>query len=163
MTMAVLLVVFWLLAWGEVSAVNVLSGVALAVVLLGAFPRRRPGTSPERLRIGGAFLLILYVLRQLVVSSALVAREIVSRRGRVRTGVVAYQLRDAAPEILSTVANAIALTPGTMTVEATTDPPVVYVHFLVLEDVEEARREIARLERFVRRAFGRPTIDAEAP
>lgn len=163
MIMALALIGFWLLAWGDASLVNVLSGAALATLLLVAFPRRRFGVPRVRVDPLGVVRLVLHILRQLVVSTALVAREVVSRRSHMRAGVIAYPMQDGSAEVMSTLANAIALTPGTMTVEATTDPAVVYVHFLLLDDVEQARRQIGDLERLVIAALhgGRNEITKE--
>lgn len=97
---------------------------------------------------------MIYVLGQLVTSNLLVARVILSRRSRIRTGVLAYPVQDASDEVLTLIANVIALTPGSMTVDATRDPSVLHVHFLLLDDPEGARRSIARLERLAVRALG---------
>jgi multicomponent Na+:H+ antiporter subunit E len=149
-----MLVVLWLLAWGEASVANVVSGVFVAAALLIAFPPERHARSGLRLRPLGVIRLVLYVMRQLVASNLLVAREILSRRSRVRTGVLAYRARHPSDEVLALEANVIALSPGTMTVEATRDPAVIYVHFLLLEDVDKARRGLARLEDVVAGALG---------
>jgi multicomponent Na+:H+ antiporter subunit E len=146
----VLLVTLWLLAWGEASVANVVSGVTVAVALLVAFPPRRG--SSVRVSPFGVLRLTGYLLVQLVVSNVLVAREILSRRSRVRTGVIAYAVPNGSDVLLALVANVIALTPGTMTVEATREPPVLYVHFLLLDDVAGARTAIAKLEALCRRA-----------
>jgi multicomponent Na+:H+ antiporter subunit E len=145
----VLLVVLWLLAWGEVSAANLISGVLVGIVLLVAFPPVRRRVSPLRLRPISAGRLLFHLLRELVVSNVLVAREIISRRSRVQTGVLAYPVQHRSEDVLSLLANLIALTPGTMTVEATREPPVIYVHFLLLRDIEGARRSVARLEELI--------------
>jgi multicomponent Na+:H+ antiporter subunit E len=150
----VMLVALWLLAWGEVSVGNVASGLFVAAALLVVFPPGRHARSRLRLRPLGAIRLVLYVIRQLVASNLLVAREILSRRSRVRTGVLAYQARHPSDEVLALKANVIALSPGTMTVEVTRDPAVMYVHFLLLDDVDEARQAIARLEDVVAGALG---------
>lgn len=147
------LVVLWLLAWGELSVANVVSGAVVAAALLIAFPPRvRRGTA--RIRPLGAVRLGLYVARQLVTSNLLVAREIVSPRSNVRTGVLAYEVRRPSDEVVTLMANVMALTPGTMTVEATREPAVLHVHFLLLADVDAARRTIARLEDVVVGAVG---------
>jgi multicomponent Na+:H+ antiporter subunit E len=150
----VLLVALWLLAWGQVSMANIVSGAAVAAALLLAFPpRRRAGIRVSPL---GVARLTLHLLGQLVVSNILVTREIVSPRSRVRSGVLAHRMPDASDELLALVANVIALTPGTMTVEATRDPAVLYVHFLLLDDVDKARRAIGRLEMLGRDALSEP-------
>jgi multicomponent Na+:H+ antiporter subunit E len=151
-----LLIAFWLLAWGEVSVANVASGLVLAPALLLAFPPRRRTTGAHLISPIGVARLLLYVLGQLVTSNVLVAREVVSRRSRIRAGVIAYPVQHPSDEVLTLITNILALTPGTMTVEATTDPAVIYVHFLLLSDLEGARRAVARLERLAVAALGGP-------
>ena len=158
MMMVLLLVGFWSLAWGEFSVVNLISGVLVAGLLLVAFPRDASDSPRFRIDAAGLTRLVIHILRQLVVSTPLVARQVISRRSRVRSGVIAHRMQDGSPAVISTLANAIALTPGTMTVEATIEPAVVYVHFLLLDDIEEARRDIAHLERLVIAALGKAKV-----
>lgn len=151
---AALLVAFWLLAWGDVSVANVASGLIVAMVLLVAFPPHRSAGVGSRISPLGVTRLVLYVLGQLVPSNVLVTREILTRRKRIHTGVLAYPLEHPSDEVLSLMSHVLALTPGTMTVEATTDPAVIYVHFLLLDDLDGARRRVARLERLAVDALG---------
>ena len=139
----------WLLAWGSVSVANVVSGIVLIAVLMVAFPSSR--RSGPRVRVHPIALVRLgaYVLGQLAVSNVLVAREIVSRRSRVRTGVVGYRVQQPSDLTLTLMANIVALAPGTMPVDVTDDPPVLYVHVLLLSDVDTARRTMARLEQLI--------------
>lgn len=150
----VVLVALWLLAWGEASLANVVTGVVLAAVLLAAFPPVRPSASRPRIRPIGVLRLVVYVLWQLVTSNVLVTREILSRRSRVRTGVIAHHVDRPSDGVITLIANITALTPGTMTVEVSSDPAVICVHFLLLDDVDDARRDVARLERLVHAAIG---------
>ena len=155
-----LLLAVWLLAWGRVSTANVLTGLALIALLLVTFPAPRPGTARGRLRPVGIARLVGYVLRSLVVSNVLVARQILARRSRINTGVIEYDVECGEDFVITLMANIIALTPGTMTVDATRVPPALHVHFLLLDDVETARRSIAHLERLVVAATG---IEATSP
>lgn len=154
----VLLVAVWMLAWGRFDAVHAIVGVALAGVLFVAFPmvpsgRRRIALS---LRPVGVARLLWHVIVQLVRSNLLMAREIVSRRSRIRTGVIEYTLESPSDLVLTLVANIIALSPGTMTVDATRDPRTISVHFLLLDDVATAERSLAHLEHLVAGAVGAP-------
>jgi multicomponent Na+:H+ antiporter subunit E len=150
------LVALWLLAWGEVSVANVLSGTAVACALLVAFPPR-PNSDPRvRLRPVAVVRLVGYVVARLAVSNLLVAREIVTRRSSIRTGVLAHRLLHPSDAVLTVMANVLALSPGTMTVDVTSDPAVLYIHFLLLDDVADARRDVAHLERLVVDALGGP-------
>ena len=138
-----LLVGLWLLAWGDITVANIVSGLAVAAALLVAFPPGRPGRPRSRIHLFAVGRLLLYVLGQLVVSNVLVAREILSRRSRIRTGVIAHRVQHPSDAGLTLIANVIALTPGTMTVDVTRDPPIIYVHFILLscghEETHRAR------------------------
>jgi multicomponent Na+:H+ antiporter subunit E len=153
----VLLVAIWLLAWGDWTAAHVIVGVVHAVALLVAVP---PTAGASRLRTGvrplGVVRLVAYLLYQLITSNVLVSRIILSRPSRIRTGVIVHRMASRSDLVITLVANAIALSPGTMTVEATRDPSVLHVHFLMLDDVAEAHRALDRLERLVVGAFGDP-------
>jgi multicomponent Na+:H+ antiporter subunit E len=145
----VLLLALWLLAWGEISIANVVSGIALIVVLFLVFPTARHRGPRVRVHPIAVSRLVAYVLTQLAVSNVLVAREIVSRRSRMRTGVIGYRVQQPSDLTVTLMANILALTPGTMPVDVTHDPTTIYVHFLLLSDVEDARRTIGRLEKLV--------------
>lgn len=152
--LALVLLALWLLAWGEVTVGNVVSGVLLVALLGFTFPPGRDTGPRGRVHPVALVRLVGYVLVQLVVSSALVAREIVSRRSHVRTGVIAYRVEQPSDLTMTVMANILALAPGTMPVDVVHEPPTLYVHFLLLSDVEDARRTIGRLERLVVAAVG---------
>jgi multicomponent Na+:H+ antiporter subunit E len=149
------LAVAWVMLWDRVSIANVLGGLLVAGVLLVVFPLRPVGEA-ERRRVRPLPLLRLAasVLGDLVVSNVLVARTIISRHHRLRTGVVACPMRSDSPKVLSTVANIIALSPGMMAVDATAGPPTLYVHVLLLNRQTDVRRRVARLEALVIDAVG---------
>ncbi len=157
----VLLTVLWLMMWGDFAIGTVIGGLAVSTVLLVAFPPAAPH-SAIRIRPLGVLRLLAYIGTQLVTSNVLVARQILSRDASVRTGVLAYDLDRPSDEAITLMANVIGLTPGTMTVEATRDPHRIYVHFLLLDDPEVARKGLARLERLVVGAID-PKRQADRP
>jgi multicomponent Na+:H+ antiporter subunit E len=147
------LVAVWVALWEQVSPANVLSGLAVALVVLTLFPvgdRRRSGT----VRPVAAARFLAYFAWNLVEASAVVAWEIVTPRNRINEGIVAIPIRGVSDAVVTVVANAISLTPGTLTLEARRSPAVLYVHVLHLYDVEAVRRETLRLEALAIRAFG---------
>jgi multicomponent Na+:H+ antiporter subunit E len=152
----VLLVALWLLAWGEISLANVLSGVVVAAALLAAFPLERLSRERRRLRPLGVARLIGYVATQLVTSNLVMAREVLRRRPRAQPGVLAHRLERPSEEIITLMTSVIALSPGTMTVDVDRSSSVVYVHFLFLRDVAAARAALTRLEHLAVRALAPP-------
>jgi len=148
------LVAVWVALWGDVSVANVLSGSALAAVLLLVFPTRAdPGRGLHFrpvavLRLAGHFVFTA------VRANWALTRAVVSRRDTLRTGVIAVPMACASSGLLTVVHHLIQLTPGTSVIEVREDPPTFYVHFVQLTDVDAARAECHRLEQLVLEAFG---------
>jgi multicomponent Na+:H+ antiporter subunit E len=149
-----MLVALWLLAWGEASLANVVSGIAVAGALLVAFPPGDP--AHVRLSAGGVARLAGHVASQLLTSNLVTAREVLRRRSTARPGVLAHRLQEPSDEVVTLMTSVIALSPGTMTVDVDEGSTTVYVHFLFLRDVDQARASLARLEHLVVRAIAAP-------
>jgi multicomponent Na+:H+ antiporter subunit E len=152
--LVVWLVVLWQLLWRDLSVANTLSGVVLATAISfvpAGLPRLAPGHTvrPRRLL---AFLG--YFAWQLVVANFVVAREVVTPRDDIRSGIVAVPLADPSALTTTVLAAAITLTPGTLSVELRQDPPTLFVHVLHVRDVDGVRRDIGRLQRLVVGAIG---------
>lgn len=154
------LVVAWVALWGDVTTANLASGVVVALAVLTAFPLR-PRTGPGRFRPLHVLRLLAYFLAKLVEANAVVAWEVVTPRNKINEGIVAVPVTGASDVLVSVVANAISLTPGTLTIEIRTDPHVLFVHVLHLHDIDAVRRDVTRLERYVLRAFGTDEAVAE--
>lgn len=152
------LTLLWLLLWGDLSWANVLSGLVVAIVVVGVaqLPRlaRRADADVARVNVPATLWFGVYVLYKLVESNVVLAWEIMTPRNRINSGVVAVPLRTDSNMAMMAVANVITLTPGTMTIEAIGAPPVLYVNVLHLHDIEEVRRDLLRIEELSVRAFG---------
>lgn len=148
----VLLVAFWIALWEDLSVANVVGGTlaGLAALTLAPMRRRREGLV---LRPLAAAKLTAYFAWQLIVASLVVAWEVVTPRNRINEAVVAVRLHYDHPFIITLVANSVSLIPGTLTLEARDDPPVLYVHVLHLKSVEAVRRDLARFEAYAIRAL----------
>lgn len=149
--------VVWLALWGEVSVANLVSGI-LVVALIGLIirpvPRRHTLNPLSLLR-----LLAVFVWRLVSSSATVVLAVIAPTPARLRSGVVGVSLSQHSRLVATIVADAISLTPGTLTLEtryATDDdgladvaPPVLYIHVLGLADPQAIRDDVRRLERLV--------------
>jgi multicomponent Na+:H+ antiporter subunit E len=147
------LLVVWLALWGSVTTANVVGGLAVAAAVQ-LLPDPHPVGGRFTLRPLAAVRFVAYVAYKLVEASLAVAREVLTRRDGINTGVVSVSLAGAYDSLVTVVANAYSLMPGSVTVEAERDPPVLYVHVLHLHSVEDVRRDIRRLEVLAVRAFG---------
>jgi multicomponent Na+:H+ antiporter subunit E len=156
------LVVVWCALWGEVTAANILSGVAVAAGVQLAFPSAAPrpaggGFRPLRLLRYGT-----YFLYKLVESNILVAWEVITPGSRINLGVVAVPVLGASDAVVTLVANSISLTPGTLTIEVRRNPSILYVHVLHVRSVEQTRREVLYLEYLALRALA-PELVGDEP
>lgn len=151
-----LLTALWLLAWGEVSLANVLSGVAVSAALLLALPPSASRSGPARVDPLAVAQLVGYIAIQLVTSNVVMVREVLRPRPAPRHGVLAHRLRQPSDLVVTVMSNVIALSPGTMTVDVDRTSSTIYVHFLLLDDVDAARAALERLERLASRAIRPP-------
>lgn len=145
------LVGIWLCLWSDLSVANVVSGVVVAVAIVAVFGQR-----PGRLIVRPVALVrfTLYFTRKLVESTVVVARAVISPRSAVHTGVVAVPLEGCSDAVVTLIADAISLTPGTLTIEVHQDPPTLFVHALDVRDVARVQADIRTLEVLAIRAFG---------
>lgn len=154
--LAAWLVLVWVALWGEVTVANLLSGLAVATVLIAAFPTAGPRAGLP-VRVLPALHFLGYFLVKLVEANLMVAWEVVTPRNRINEGIVRVPLRQPSDALTTLVANAVTLTPGTLTVEVERTAGGVcalYVHVLHLRTVEAVRRDILTLEYLAVRAFG---------
>jgi multicomponent Na+:H+ antiporter subunit E len=145
------LTVVWVLLWGEVTAANVIAGAVIGAALVVLFPPERSFAVAVRPVAITRFLVVL--TWRLIAASAIVAYEVITPRDRITEGIVAVPIRGASDLVITIVANATSLTPGTLTIEVL-DRDTLYVHVLHLRDIETVRRSILRLEELAIEAFG---------
>jgi len=164
-----LALVVWLALWGEISVVNVASGVLVVAILALLF---RPAPREHTLHpLALVRLVAVFVWRLLSSSATVVLAVIAPSPARLRSGVVGVALSHPSTLVATIVADAISLTPGTLTLEAryegddeavATTPPVLYIHVLGLADPEAIRDDVRRLERLVVSAVTPNDIGASA-
>ena len=148
--------VVWLALWGDVSPVNVVSGVLVVAILAVLF---RPEPRAHRLHpFALVRLLAVFVWRLLSSSATVVLAVLAPTPARLRSGVVGVPLSHPSTLVATIVADAISLTPGTLTLEARysnddgsspSEPPVLYIHVLGLSDPAAIRDDVRKLERLV--------------
>lgn len=171
------LTLVWALLWGDFTLGSLLSGlvVALFVVWIGR-PADVHGMQLTAFHPLSALVFVGWFSIELVKSNLQVAWAVINPRSNTHTAIVAIPMHVASDGIVTVVANAVTLTPGTLTVDVheaddddhtiadaigSTTPPVIYVHVLQFTDEESVRRDVLRLERYVVRAFGTKEHRAE--
>jgi multicomponent Na+:H+ antiporter subunit E len=145
----------WLALWGEVTVVNVASGVLVVGIIelvFRAVPMRHTLHPLALVR-----LLAVFVWRLVTSSATVVVTVLAPTPARLRSGVVGVGLSHPSPLVAAIVADAISLTPGTLTLDARYPddapapgaPPVLFIHVLGLSDPAAIRDDVHRLEHLV--------------
>jgi len=143
---------FWILLWGEWSAANIASGLVAVPIVTWLFQR----TNIDRyaLRPWGSLKLLGFVLYSLVTSSLRVlAAVLLPSPERTTTSVQTVRLEHGSVFVAAIVANAITLTPGTMTLDVDRERVELSVHVLGKVDPVAFRDDVLKLEQKVFDAF----------
>jgi multicomponent Na+:H+ antiporter subunit E len=151
------LVLVWILLWGTFSAANILSGLAVALVITMLLPL--PAVPVEgRVHPLSLLRLILRVAYYLVQSSVQVAGLAVRPGPPPLNAVLRAHLAIKSDLVLALAVNVINLIPGTIVLEIDQARRLIYVHVLdVGSDRAEARfhHQISEVERLVVASFER--------
>jgi multicomponent Na+:H+ antiporter subunit E len=145
------LMLLWLALWGDVSVANIGSGVLVVTMINWLFVEDLAVT--YRLRIWPAVRLLAFVLQSLVVSSFRVLLAVVRPNPkRIATSVQHVTLQSGSPFVGAIVANAITLTPGTMSIELDPQSMLLSIHVLGEVEPDAFQQEVPSLEQRVMRA-----------
>lgn len=147
------LTVLWMVLWRQLSLANLVSGIAVALVVMALYPLAPTGERRHIIRPLHLLFFLAYFARELLESNFVLARTILSPTSRIRTGIVEVPLPGCSDLVTTLVANAITLTPGTMTIEVHESPRRLYVHVLDRADIEVTLESIHKLVRVALRAF----------
>lgn len=148
----------WLLLWGRITVANVTGGLLVILLLLVIAPTG-PGSTMAEDR--GRFHLVATVIFGAVFFKALIVATwqvavVVMFPSRVKAGVIRVPLSVRSPLIGTVVANAVTLTPGTMTIDEhqSEDGIILFVHALIADDPEKIRQDVWDFERYAVASFG---------
>lgn len=86
-------------------------------------------------------LLVLF-LKELVLSTIAVVKQIIHPRLNMRPGIFAYQTELISDWEVTLLGCLITLTPGTLTLEISPDQRTLYIHAFDMEDAEQSAKQI---------------------
>jgi multicomponent Na+:H+ antiporter subunit E len=144
------LVTLWVALQGQPTVGNVVGGLLVVACIEALFPMA--ARSSHRVHPLAATRFVARLLIDLIVSSWRVLLAVLAPRpDRTHTEVVNVQLSTQSRLVASMVANAISLTPGTLTVDIEPAPAGyrLGVHVLGTVDPETFRTQMSALERRV--------------
>jgi multicomponent Na+:H+ antiporter subunit E len=131
--------------WSAVNGEFTLRSLVVGFVFAGgALWLVRPLYGPTHYfgRLRDAIRLAGFFVWELVVSCVQVAHDVLTPTHHSRPGVIAVPLDAETPLEITTVANLITLTPGTMTLDVSDDRRTLWVHAMFIDDADALRRTL---------------------
>jgi multicomponent Na+:H+ antiporter subunit E len=149
----VLLALAWAALSGNLSPENLVGGFLLGYILLW-LSRRALGCTGYVTKVPQVASFILYFLVELFKANLRVAFEVLTPNQRMRPAIVAVPLSIHRDVEITLLAHLITLTPGTLSLDVSSDKRVLYVHSMYVTDIPAFRREIKDgFERRVKELF----------
>ncbi len=146
---AIWLAVMWSLLWGAPTAANLITGFALAFLILWLLPMPQVGFE-GRVWIPGVVTLLGLFVWDVLVAAMHLTRYAISPMRTPHGAIIRVQLRSHSDVLLTITAQFTSLVPGSVVVEAHRLTGWVYVHVFDAEisgGIEEARATVLEQER----------------
>jgi multicomponent Na+:H+ antiporter subunit E len=140
------LMLIWVALTGAFTGPNLLLGFFLGYLILGLALRDKPEFAKYVGKVPKFIGFIGYFFWELLVSNLKVAYDVITPTHHMCPGVIAMPLDASTDGEITIVANLISLTPGTLSLDVSTDRKVLYIHVMYLVDRDEVIRSIKSLE-----------------
>lgn len=99
-------------------------------------------------------LLVLF-MKELLLSSIVVMRNVLRPRLAFHSGIVAYETELKSDWEISVLSSLICLTPGTLTLDVSADGRILYIHAMDIQDAESLSAQIrGTFEKAIREVTG---------
>jgi multicomponent Na+:H+ antiporter subunit E len=137
----ILLALTWAALTGLFTGSNFLVGFILAYPIL-FIAQRSMGSTTYFQKFGRVLRFAVFYVWELILANLRVAYDVMAPRRRMRPGVVAIPL-DAKTDVeITMLANLITLTPGSVSLDVSSDRRFLYLHAMYIDDVEEYRESV---------------------
>jgi multicomponent Na+:H+ antiporter subunit E len=137
------LAVAWAAVTGQLTVTNLLAGFVIGYAVLWVV--NRPfGRTDYFAKVGRIVRFALFFLWELLIATLRVAIDIVTPRHMMKPAILEIPVESESSAETTMLANVITLTPGSLSLDVSPDGKKLYVHAMYADDVEHARRSIAK-------------------
>lgn len=149
-----LLALLWMLLWGLFDIWSLMGGMVIGWLLLSMVSRTTDYARGYGTRVFRILSFTVYFVRILIKANLQVAWEVLTPTMRMTPRFIQYPLAGMSPLQITTLANAITLTPGTLSVDITPDSQWLLVHCMYAADRDSAIGELDELkDRMLKEVF----------
>jgi multicomponent Na+:H+ antiporter subunit E len=139
------LALIWAALLGSFNPTNLLAGFLIGFLVL-LLSRRALPRSNYFSKVFQAVGFLLFFIWELLLASLRVANDVLTLRHRMSPRVIAFPLQAKTQVEIVLLSNLLTLTPGSLSLDVSSDHSVLYVHAMYAEDEEEAIQDLRRLE-----------------
>lgn len=153
------LVLLWMVLWGQVTVLSVVTGIIVAIVVTRVF-YLPPVDLSGRINVWYTLVFLAHFFLDVAIASFTVAFQALTLRSIPRSSVIGIQLRTRSDLIMTLDAIAMSLVPGSLVVEADRERSILYLHTFATrtaDDVEAMRKKVLVVEARIVRAIGSRT------
>ena len=137
----ILLALAWMFLTGNLEFENFLEGFVIGLLIL--WVSRYASSSYKYLKkIPKIIDFIFYFLYELIIANIKVTVDILTPKHRMKPAIIAVPLTIDKNYEIVLLANLITLTPGTLSLDVSTDNKIIYIHSMYVDNPEEFRKEI---------------------
>lgn len=139
--MNLLLTFVWLALSGNFSLANTVFGFLMSFAIMWIISLN--SENKKYFRIAPKTIgFVFFFLSELIKANIQVAIEVMTPKDTMKPGIVRYPLEAKTDFEITLLANLISLTPGTCSLDVSTDRKVLYIHAMYIEDKEKFIRDI---------------------
>lgn len=143
-----LLALAWAAMGGDFSAFNLFVGFVWGYLIL-FFSQPITGSSRYFAKLWQLIGFIGFFIRELIKSNLRVIYDVLTPTHHMQPGVIALPLEAGSDAEITLLANLISLTPGTLSLDVSTDKRVLYIHAMYIDDQDALLGELKYFEQRV--------------
>lgn len=145
----IMLALVWVSLTGNFSAAGMLSGFVFGYLVLVFIARLSGETTGYTRKIPMVISFVFFYIWELIKSNVRVAYEVLTPPHSMKPGVIGLPLEAKSDAAITILANLITMTPGTLSLDLSSDRRMLFIHAMYIDDEETLRRDLKDLERRV--------------
>lgn len=137
----ILLAGSWMLLVGELDAETFIEGAVIGYLILW-ISKSALGGKRYFSKIPKIIMFVFYFIKELIVANLKVAFDIITPKNYMKPGIIAFPLDVKTDIEITLFSNLLSLTPGTLSLDVSSDKKTLYVHALYVQNSDIFKAEL---------------------
>ncbi|MFT4147796.1 MAG: Na+/H+ antiporter subunit E [Micrococcaceae bacterium] len=150
------LVLLWMILWGNASALTIIGGVIVMLIVLAVF--RLPSIAvTDRFDSFYTLYAFIWFLKELVMASLRVTVVALTKGSHVKNAILGVKLLPTSPMTTTVASHFVTLVPGSSVIDIDFTNHIMYIHALNVEnesDMQKIRDETVNIHHKTMRCIG---------